>query len=482
MPHKGLREPDMFSALDLLFRDYVLESHIPGLIQGVVAGGRLVHVRGFGVRNLSSGHPVIPTTLFRIASLTKAFTALTVLRLRDEGRLMLDAPAESYIPELRRWDYPSRDSALIRVRDLLSHTAGFVWDDPWADRQTLVPETEFTRLLREGVLFSRAPGTAPEYSNLGYALLGRIISNVSGQPYDLTIAQRILEPLGMTSTGFTGETAPIEDRATGYSWADEGWHVEPPVPDGSFGAMGGLHSTAEDYAKWVAYLLSAWPPRDDEDPGPVPRASVRDLATQGSSLPEMRQRYGRTRTTPGEQAVTYGMGMIVSIDKELGFTLSHTGGYPGFGSHVLLLPHHGIGLFAFANRTYADVAHPLWDAALALREGGHLADRVQAISEPLSVAYHAAKAIYTQGDISAAGDLLAVNFVMDRDAAGWKRDLARLKEQVGECVAAGPVTATSGLSGKFLWTCTRGAITGSLSLAPTRKICIQQLVLARKAS
>lgn len=469
----------MFSALDLLFRDYVCESHIPGLIHGVVADGRLAHVRGIGVQDLSSGHPVTAATSFRIASLTKAFTALTVLGLRDDGRLMLDAPAESYIPELRRWNYPSKDSPRIRVRDLLCHTAGFVSDDPWADRQTLVPEIDFTRLLREGVLFARAPGTAPEYSNLGYALLGRIISDVSGQPYDVTIAQKLLEPLGMSSTGFTGASVPIEDRATGYSLVDEAWHAEPTIPHGSFGAMGGLHCTAQDYAKWVAYLLSAWPPRDDEDLGPVPRASVRELA-QGSSFPEMRRRYGHASTTAGQQAVAYGMGMLVAIDEELGFTLSHSGGYPGFGSHVLLLPHYGIGLFAFANRTYAGVSGPLWDAALALRESGDLVDRAQAISEPLSLAYCAAKAIYTQGDIAAAGDLLAVNFLMDRDAAGWKRDFARLKEQLGECVTAGPVTATSSLSGKFLWTCTRGEITGSLSLAPTRKVCIQQLVLARK--
>src|SRR5579871_650276 len=300
---KGLRASDMFSALDPLFRDYALESHIPGLIHGVVADGRLAYVRGIGVRDLSSGLPVTAATLFRIASLTKAFTALSVLRLRDEGKLALDAPAESYIPELRSWEYPSRDSPRIRIRDLLSHTAGFVWDDPWADRQTLLPEEEFARLLREGVFFARAPGTAPEYSNLGYALLGRIISNVSGQPYDVAMAQRLLRPLGMGSTGFSSESIPVAERAIGYSWVDEAWQIEPPIPHGSFGAMGGLHSTAEDYARWVAYLLSAWPPRDEDDGGPVMRASVRELA-QGSSLPEVRRRFGRSRPA-GDQTVTY---------------------------------------------------------------------------------------------------------------------------------------------------------------------------------
>ena len=87
------------------------------------------------------------------------------------------------MPELRGWKYPTEDSPKIRVRELLTHTAGFVTDDPWGDRQTPLPEEDFTRLLREGVPFTRPPAMAMEYSNLGYALLGRVIANVSGQPY-----------------------------------------------------------------------------------------------------------------------------------------------------------------------------------------------------------------------------------------------------------------------------------------------------------
>jgi CubicO group peptidase (beta-lactamase class C family) len=469
----------MFSALDTLFAKYARDSHIPGLIFGVVAEGRLAYVRGFGVQDLSSNRPVAPDTLFRIASLTKAFTALTVLKLRDEGKLTLDAAAECYVPELCGWKYPSHDSPRIRVRDLLNHTAGFVSDDPWGDRQTLLPEAEFTRLLREGVSFARPPGTASEYSNLGYALLGRIISNVSGQPYDLTIGRKLLDPLTMNSTDFTGDVVGIEQRTLGYSWVDDAWQVEPPIPHGSFGAMGGMYSTAVDYAKWVAYLLSAWPPRDDEDTGPVRRATVRELA-QGASFPDMRRRFGHSSTDSGDQAMAYGMGMIVAADKELGFTLSHSGGYPGFGAHVLLLPNQGTGLFAFANRTYAGVAAPVWDAALILRMGGLLKNRAVAVTDALSVAYRAVEAVYREGDIAAARDLLAVNLLMDRDATGWARDLAKLKAQVGECVAAGPVRATSALAGEFCWTCAHGRIAGSLSLAPTREVRIQQIALSRK--
>ena len=142
---------------------------MPGLVYGVVIDGRLVHVKAMGVQDLQTKRPVTADTLFRIASMTKSFTALSILKLRDEGRLSLDASAETYLPEIRNWRYPTEDSPRIRVRDLLTHTAGFVTDDPWGDRQTPLPEADFTRLLLEGVPFTRPPGTAMEYSNLGYA-------------------------------------------------------------------------------------------------------------------------------------------------------------------------------------------------------------------------------------------------------------------------------------------------------------------------
>jgi D-alanyl-D-alanine-carboxypeptidase/D-alanyl-D-alanine-endopeptidase len=209
-----------FAEVDRIFADYALDAHIPGLVYGIVADGRLVYVHGVGVQDLESNRPVTPNTLFRIASMTKAFTALTVLTLRDNGKLQLDALAETYVPELRGWTYPTKDSPRIRVRDLLNHTAGFVTDDPWGDRQTPMPEPEFSRLLREGVPFARSPATAMEYSNLGFALLGRVITNVSGHPYAETITRSLLQPLGMESSGFVADAAPRELRALGYRWED----------------------------------------------------------------------------------------------------------------------------------------------------------------------------------------------------------------------------------------------------------------------
>ena len=472
-------ESEMFAAVDRIFGDYALDSHVPGLVYGIVTNGQLVYVRGIGVQDLESNRPVTPQTLFRIASMTKAFTALTILKLRDDGKLQLDALAETYIPELRGWKYPTQDSPRIRVRDLLNHTAGFVTDDPWGDRQTPLPEREFSRLLRGGVPFARTPDTAMEYSNLGFALLGRIITNVSGHPYADTITHSLLQPLGMESSGFFVDAAPPERRALGYRWEDNAWRLEPTMGHGAFGAMGGIQTSAIDYAKWMAYLLSAWPPRDESDSGPAKRATVRELA-QGSNFPRLRQRPGHTGAEACRQAATYGMGMWVAVDCDLGLTLSHGGGYPGYGSHVLLLPDHGAGIFAFANRTFAGPSGAVWDAAVSLSKAGFFKDRSIPVSEELASAYRTVGAIYKQGEVSKAAEQLAVNFLMDRDAAAWARDLTNLKKQIGDCDTTAPVSATSALSGEFSWRCVHGRLTGSVLLAPTRPPRIQAIDLARK--
>lgn len=469
--------PNTYKEADRIFADFVLDAHVPGLVYGIVVDGRLVHVGTFGVQDLDSKRPVSRDTLFRVASMTKAFTALTVLGLRDEGKLRLDAPAADYVPELRGWKYPTDDSPQIRARDLLNHVAGFVTDDPWGDRQTPLPEADFTRMLGEGVPFTSAPGTRFEYSNLGYALLGRIITNVSKQPYADTITSALLRPLGMESSGFDVEAAPRERRALGYRWEDDAWRVEPTLGPGAFGAMGGLQTSATDYAKWVAYLLSAWPPRSGADPGPLRRATVRELA-QGSNFPRLRDRPAHADRTTCRQPVTYGMGMNVAIDCDLGFTMSHSGGYPGYGSHVLLLPDRGIGIFAFANRTYAGPYVAVWDAAVALDKAGLLGtDRALPVSPELAAAYRTVGALYAAGNVAAASGQLAMNFLLDRDADGRSRDLAQLKAKVGECETASPVAPTGALSGDFTWRCSQGRLQGSLLLAPTKPPRIQEWLL-----
>jgi len=468
------------AALDASFENYRLDAHIPGLVFGVVMDGRLVHVKGLGIQDTDAKRPVTADTLFRIASMTKAFTALSILKLRDDGKLALDATAESYVPEMRGWRYPTEDSPRIRVRELITHSGGLVTDDPWGDRQTPLPEEEFTRMLREGVPFTRPPATAMEYSNLGYALLGRIIANVSQQPYKAFVQRTILGPLGMTSTSYDVTSAPAERRALGYRWEDHAWKIEPTMAHGAFGAMGGIQTSANDYAKWVAFLLSAWPPRDGADTGPVRRSSVRELA-QGANYPSVRERPGTSGPDACREGVAYGMGLYVATDCELGLTLSHGGGYPGYGSHVLLLPDYGVGIFALANRTYSGPRSPVWDAAVTLLREGHLKGRPAAVAPALATAYAAVRTMFGAGAVTAAGDVLAMNFLMDRDAEHWARELAALKAQVGACDTTAPIAPTGALSGDFTWRCETGRVRGSVLLAPTPAPSIQSLSLTRAA-
>ena len=454
---------------DKFFSLFMGEAHLPGVVYGIVADGRLAYVSARGVQDITTRQAVTPDTLFRIASMTKAFTALSILRLRDEGKLSLEALAETYVPEMRGWRYPTADSPRIRVRDLLSHAGGFVTDDPWGDRQQVISEAEFTQMVKSGVPFTRAPGIAFEYSNFGYALLGRIVTNVSGMPYDRYTVETIQRPLGMMSTGYEVRDWPIERRAIGYRWENEAHLEEPTMRHGVFGAMGGVQTSASDYAKWITFLLSAWPPRDDREAGPVRRSTVREMA-QGSNFPRLRERFG---TTPVTQAIAYGMGLIAATDPDLGNTLSHGGGYPGYGSHMLLLTDHNIGIFVFSNRTYNGGSGAAWDAAIALHKAGALKGRSLAVSPSLAAAYRAAGAMYGAGSIEPGRRLLAMNFLMDRSPENWARELARVRSLLGSCRADSPVTPTGALSGTFRWQCDKGVLEGHLLLAPTNPAGIQ---------
>lgn len=461
-------------AADDGFERFMAENHVPGLAWGIVADGRLAYVQTFGSRTQDPYATVNPDTLFRIASMSKAFTALAILKLRDDGRVRLDELAETYVPEMRNWRYPTSDSPRIRVRDLLSHVGGFVTDDPWGDRQQVLTDAEFGAILRAGVPFTRAPQTRFEYSNLGYALLGRIITNTSGRRYQDYIRDEIMRPLGMESTGYDIFASPEDRRAIGWRWENGAWVREPDMRDGAFGAMGGVETSARDYARWVAFLLSAWPARDGPETGPVRRSTVRELA-EGLNFVSVSRRPGAPDSCP--QAGAYGMGFRVAQDCDLGLTLSHGGGYPGYGSHLMLMPDYGVGIFALSNRTYAGPSTPVWAAAAALHQAGLLVRRPQPASDALAGTYRTAGLMWAEGSVEPGRAKLAMNFLMDRSVENWALEFARLREQTGSCNHDGPLTATGALSGTFIWTCERASLQGQLLLAPTNPPTIQALRL-----
>ncbi|MBC2662489.1 beta-lactamase family protein [Novosphingobium flavum] len=473
--HAEAPDPASLAEVDRIFADWRLSAHVPGLVYGVVADGKLVHVKALGVQDTATKTPVSADSLFRIASMSKAFTALAILKLRDEGKLSLDAPAERYVPQLKTWRYPTADSPRITVRHLLTHTAGFVEDNPWGDRQQVMTEAEFSRLLTSGVAFARPAGMAMEYSNLGYALLGRIITNVSGRPYQDYIRAELMQPLGMLATTYDVFASPPARRAIGYRWQDHQWVREPDMKDGAFGAMGGVETSANDYARWIAFLLSAWPPRDDPEQGPVRRATVREIGT-GSNFATGTLRAAAAGGAPCRRAIAYGMGWSAIDDCDLGMLLSHSGGYPGYGSIALLLPEKGLGIFAFASRTYAGPGLPATRALLALHRAGALKSPPPQPDPGLVQAYAAAATVWRTANITAAP--LANNMLLDRDAERWRAQIESLRAEVGTCPADEPIVPVSRMEGRFAWTCEHGRITGRVQRSPNVALEIQALEFA----
>lgn len=458
-----------FAAIDPLFDAFMTERHAPGLVYGVVVDGKLAYVRTVGVQDTKTNAPVTRDTVFRIASMSKNFTALAALKLRDDGKLAFDVPAETVIPELKGLTYPTGDSPKISVRDLFTHSAGFVTDDPWGDRQLPMSEPDFSRFTTAGVPFSRAPGVAYEYSNYGYALAGRTVTNASGRNYADYIEGALLKPLGMASSGYDLAKVPAGRLAVGYRWEDGRWVEEPPLGPGSFGAMGGLITSANDYARYIAWVLAAWPARDGAEDGILKRSSVREVMRP--------QTYALVQTPPAgcARAAAYGLGVISFNDCVLGAHFGHSGGLPGYGSNVLFLPTRGVGVFAFSNLTYGPVSLTVRDAAMSLVKSGAFPERTPTPSPGLVAAAKAVERIYAAGDVLVAREALAMNLLLDRDAAHRKTDIAALKGKLGACRAADPITADNAMSTILSFTCDRGVLQARVILAPTTPMSIQAL-------
>src|SRR4026208_2605507 len=180
-----------FPVIDKIFKDYAGSNHLPGVAYGLVVDGKLVYKNNIGYTDIARKIPVTSSSLFRIASMSKSFACMAILKLRDEGKLDLDDPAYKYIPELKNIKYPTTDAPQITIRHLMTHGAGFPEDNPWGDRQLADTDKELSELLEKQVSFSNPPGIAYEYANLGFALLGRIVTKVSGMPYQKYIRENI---------------------------------------------------------------------------------------------------------------------------------------------------------------------------------------------------------------------------------------------------------------------------------------------------
>ena len=161
-PQRKQKLAAAFPEFEKLFKTFMERSQAPGAVFGVIVDGELVWVKAAGVREKTNDAVVTPETVFRIASMTKSFTAMAVLKLRDDGKLSLDDPVAKYVPELANLPYPTSDSQALNVRHLLTHSEGFPEDNPWGDRQLAQPDKTMREWMRTGIPFSTSPGTAFE--------------------------------------------------------------------------------------------------------------------------------------------------------------------------------------------------------------------------------------------------------------------------------------------------------------------------------
>ncbi len=312
--------------VDSIFAPYGSTSS-PGCAVGVMRDGKLAFAKGYGMADLEHDTPNTPTTRFYVASLSKQFTAMSIVLLAQEGRLSLDDWIRRWVPQVPSFGPP------ITLRQLLHHTSGLrdyftlLALSGWPS-DGLLTEQQFLDLVSRQKSLNFTPGDEFLYSNTGYALLGLVVEQASGQSLKDYAAEHIFKPLGMTSTEFRDDhTELIPHRAIGYQSTGGGYRISQPQFD--VVGDGGVYSTIEDLAKWDANFES----------GQVGgKAGVAELEEPG-------------RLNNG-QSIPYALALTVG-EMAGDTTYSHRGAYGGYRSAMLRVPARHLSVITLCNTSGA---------------------------------------------------------------------------------------------------------------------------------
>jgi CubicO group peptidase (beta-lactamase class C family) len=468
----------LLPAIEKMYKDYALEKKFPGMAFGIVVDDQLLYAGSAGYTDLAKKIPVGSASLFRIASMSKSFTAMAILRLRDEGKLKLDNPAGLYIPVLNDIQLLTTDAPSITIRDLLTHSAGFPEDNPWGDRQLDITHNTFMAMLKKGISFSNAPGVAYEYSNMGFAMLGEIIAKVSGKPYQEYITENILRPLGMDHTIWEYTKASAGLLAHGYRWQNNNWQEEELLHDGVYGAMGGLITSIEDFSKYMAFQLLAWPARNDKETVPVKRSSVREMqqAWRFNSLDDQFT-YPNGRTCA--MVNSYGYGLRISRDCKGRAFVGHTGGLPGFGSQWVIMPEYGIGIVVYGNLTYARMSAVNWAVLDTLIAGAKLVPRQLPVSPVLQQRKDELVKLLPDWKGAEESKIFAVNFFPDHSLAIRKKQTQDAFKKAGKIINVTELVPENQLRGSFILQGEKADIEIYFTLTPENPALIQYLDISQ---
>jgi CubicO group peptidase (beta-lactamase class C family) len=329
-----------------------------GLAVGVVRDGRLEFFSGHGVADIASNTPITEDTVFRIASITKTFTAIAVMQLWEQGLVDLDAPANQYLRAFQL--IPAKASfPPATVRQLLTHTAGlpevvrpsrtlrYAFGESFKLDERLPTLAEY---YRGGLRLVTEPGTTFRYTDHSFATLGQLVEDMSGQPLDRYLRERIFEPLGMADTDLLRSEHVKARLATGYTLGSKG---PKAVTDRQWvtAAASSIYSTPRDMARYLAALLGG----GTGEHGSVLKPATLAMLFEPQYRPDPR---------------VGGIGLAFSRFSLGGhLAVEHEGILPGFNADIFLAPDDGVGVMAFTNGARQAM---LWLPAEAGRLLGYL--------------------------------------------------------------------------------------------------------------
>ena len=473
-PGRADRVKATAQVVEQVFRDYLDKGRLPALAYGIVLDGELIVSGAFGYSDIERKIPADTKSLFRIASMSKSFTALAILQLRDAGKLRLDDPVSDYLPEMKGVKLLTSDAPGITIRHLLTHGAGFPEDNPWGDRQLADSDEELRELVRQGISFSSVPGIQYEYSNLGFALLGQVVQVASGTEFQAYMREHVFEPLGMKSTVWEFDQAPQEKLALGYDWVDGTWVGIPLEHHGAYGAMGGLITSIEDFAAYMALHLAAWPPRSGPEGRPLKRSSLREMQFPWNFSSVMPQfRYPSGRPCPSASAYAYGLRWMMDCSGRV--MVGHSGGLPGFGSNWTMMPEYGLAVMSFDNRTYGGtsaVNMAVLDTILALTG---LEPREVKVSDILEKRKAQLLELLPGWKGAEASGIFAENFFLDNRLKDLVKKTEELFAKAGALKSVTPLKAANQLRGSFVFEGEKANIQIFLTLSPEKDPLIQEL-------
>jgi hypothetical protein len=274
------------------------------------------------------------------------------------------------------------------------------------------------------------PGTEFEYSNLGYAILGRLITNVTGQEYRDVVRSRFLEPMGLTSSGFDAGEFPADRLATGYVRRDGAFLEEPFAGYGAFASMGGLFSTIRDLARWVDGLARAFAPDGGADDHPLSRASRLEMQQIHRAIPP-ELTWTSISEPPTALVDGYGFGTFVRSDVALGTIVAHSGGYPGFGSHMRWHPASGVGVIVLGNRTYFPASKIAERMLTSLVRAEVAPIRRPTAAPALDAAMRSIERLLAGWDDDLAAGTFSMNVEMDETIARRRAAVDRIRDAHG---------------------------------------------------